>query len=284
MSFRALFFPLALASLLAGCTSTPDETAATTATARPPAAPAQPFVGTIRLLEHRYVLGIHRTDYVTLTFDGPRLRRDVRPGGFADSTERYGILADLRTDTVTYYVQDAARNAHYRLPRAAYLAHVAANEPMFPALDRKPYSTIFEPVPPGSPAVRSTALAGPALRRLSSCQAVLFLLPDGSRCDAFYSGQVRVPRAALAYIEHHAPTALPALALAVHYTPPPQAKAADLLDRLHQRLNNAFSQDTEFDSFAPTVTAEAFNLPAGSTNNLEEAMRSETHSSHHHHH
>ena len=275
---------VALGSLLASCTSAPNETAATTATARPPATAAQPFVGTIRLLEHRSVLGIRRTDYVTLTFDGPRLRREVRPGGFADSTERYGILADLRTDSVTYYVQEAARNAHYRLPRAAYLAHVAANEPLFPALDRKPYSTIFEPLPPGSPAVRSTALAGPALRRLSSYQAVLFMLPDLTRCDVFYSEQVRVPRAALAYIEHHAPTALPSLALAVYYTPPPQAKAAGLLDRLHQRLNNSFSQDTEFDSFAPTVSADAFNLPAGSTNSLEADMRAETHSSHHHHH
>jgi len=273
---------LSLGLLLAGCSPAADEPSTT---ARPPvAATPRPFVGTIRLVEHRYVLGIRRTDYVTLTFDGPRLRREVRPGSFADSTERYGIIADLRTDSVTYYVQDAARNAHYRLARPDYLARVSANGPLFTALDRKPYSTIFEPVPPGSPAVRSTALAGAALRRLSSYQAVLFLLPDGTRCDAFYSEQVRVPKAALAYIEHHAPAALPSLALVVHYTPPPQAKAAGLLDRLHQQLNNAFSQDTDFDSFDPTVSADAFDLPAGSTNTLEEAMRSETNSSHHHHH
>jgi hypothetical protein len=230
------------------------------------------------------VLGIRSTDYVTLTFDGPRLRREVRPGGFADSTERYGVIADLRTDSVTYYVQDATHNAHCRLARASYLASVAANEPIFTSLDRKPYSTIFEPLPPGSPALRSTALAGPALRRLSSYQAVLFLLPDHGRCDAFYSEQVRVPKAALAYIEHHAPAALPSLALAVHYTPPPQAKAAGLLDRLHQQLNNAFSEDTEFESFDSSVADDAFDLPPGSTGNLEANVQAETHSSHHHHH
>ncbi|MBO2008141.1 hypothetical protein [Hymenobacter negativus] len=272
-----------LGVLLTGCSPTPDKPAATTAT-RPAKAAEKPFVGTIRLVEHRYVLGIRSTDYVTLTFDGPRLRREVRPGGFADSTERYGLIADLRTDSVTYYVQDAQLNAHCRLARASYLASVAANAPLFTALDRKPYSTIFEPLPPGSPALRSAAVAGPALRRLSSYQAVLFLLPDHGRCDVFYSEQVRVPKAALAYIEHHAPAALPSLALAVHYTPPPQSNAAGLLDRLHQRLNNAFSEDTDFDSFDPNASADSFDLPSGSTNNLEETMSAETHSSHHHHH
>jgi hypothetical protein len=282
MSFRISPLLLAVSLVVASCSSAPDEPATT---ARPPVtAAAKPFVGIIRVVEHRYVLGIRNTDYVILTFNGPRLRREVHPGGFADSTERYGIIADLRTDSVTYYIQDAARNAHYRLAKSDYLARVAANEPLFTALDRKPYSTIFEPVPLGSPAMSSTTLAGPALRRLSSYQAVLFLLPNGARCNAFYSEQVRVPKAALAYIEHHAPTALPSLALAVHYTPPPQAKAAGLLDRLHQRLNNSFSQDTDFDSFDPKVSADAFDLPAGSTNNLEAAMRSETQSSHHRHH
>jgi len=275
---------VALSLLLASCSSTPDEPAANTATARPAKAAEKPFVGTIRLVEHRYVLGIRSTDYVTLTFDGPRLRREVRPGGFADATQRYGIIADLRTDSVTYYVQDATLNAHYRLARPNYLALVAANEPLFISLDRKPYSTIFEPLPPGSPALRSAALAGPALRRLSSYQAVLFLLPDHTRCDVFYSEKVRVPKAALAYIEHHAPAALPSLALAVHYTPPSPPTSAGLLDRLHQQLNNAFSEDTEFESFDPTVSGNAFDLPTGSASNLEEAVQAEAHSSHHHHH
>jgi hypothetical protein len=275
---------VALGLFLAGCSSTTDEPAVVTSVPPPRAAATQPFVGTVRLLEHRYLLGIRRTDYVTLTFDGPRLRREVRPGGFADSTERYGILADLRTDSVTYYVQDATRNAHYHLARPDYLARVAANEPLLTSLDLKPYSTIFAPLPPGSPALHSSALAGPSLSRLASYRAALFLLPDRSRCDAFYSEQVRVPRAALAYIEHHAPAALPSLALAVHYTPPPQATAAGLLDRLHQRLTDSFAQDTEFDSFAPTVAAHAFALPTGSTNDLATAAEAETHSSGHHHH
>lgn len=275
---------VALGLFLAGCSSRADESTAVASAQPPRAAAAKPFVGTIQLLEHHYVLGIRSTDYVVLTFDGPQLRREVRPGGFADSTERYGILADLRTDSVTYYVRDATRNAHYRLARPDYLARVAANEPVLTNLNLKPYSTIFAPLPPGAPALRSTALAGPSLRRLASYQAAFFLLPDRSRCDAFYSEQVRVPRAALAYIEHHAPAALPSLALAVHYTPPPQANSAGLLDRLHQHLNDSFSQDTEFDSFSPTVQARAFDLPTSSTNDLATSVEAETHSSRHHHH
>ena len=274
---------VALGLVIAGCSSTTEESATVTSAQMPRAAATQPFVGTIRLLEHHYVLGIRSTDYVVLTFDGPRLRREVHPGGFADSTSRYGILADLRADSVTYYVQDATRNAYYRLARPDYLDRVAANEPILTSLALKPYSTIFAPLPPGSPAVHSTALAGPGLRRLTSYQAALFLLPDRSRCDAFYSEQVRVPQAALAYIEHHAPTALPSLALAVRYTPPHQATAG-LLDRLHQHLNDSFSQDTEFDSFAPIVPAHAFALPTGSTNDLATAVEADTHSSRHHHH
>lgn len=275
---------VAVGLLLVGCSPTTDESATITSAQPPRAAATAPFVGTIRLLEHHYLLGIRNTDYVTLTFNGPQLRREVRPGGFADSTSRYGIIADLRTDSVTYYVQDASRNAHYRLARPDYLARVAANEPIFTSLDLKPYSTIFAPLPPGSPALHSTALAGPSLSRLTSYRAALFLLPDRSRCDAFYSEQVRVPRAALTYIEHHAPAALPSLALAVHYTPPPQAKASGLLDRLHQHLNNSFSQDTEFDSSSPTVSDHAFDLPANSTNDLATTVEADAHSSRHHHH
>jgi len=275
---------VALGLLLAGCSSATEDSATVTSARAPRAAATQPFVGTIRLLERHYVLGIRSTDYVVLTFDGPRLRREVRPGGFADSTNRYGIFADLRTDSVTYYVQDASRNAHYRLARPVYLAQVAANEPILTSLNRRPYSNIFAPLPLGAPAVHSNALAGPGLRRLTSYRAAFFLLPDLSRCDAFYSEQVRVPRAALAYIEHHAPAALPSLALAVHYTPPPQANSAGLLDRLHQHLDNSFSQDTEFDSFTPTVPDHAFDLPTGSTNDLATSVEADTHSSHHHHH
>lgn len=274
---------LTLGLLLASCSPSPNESATITTTQLPAGAATKPFVGTIRLLEHHYVLGIRSTDYVTLTFSGPRLRREVRPDGFADSTKRYGILADLRTDSVTYYVQDATRNAYYRLARPDYLARVAANEPILRALDLKPYSTVFEPLPPSSPAVRSTALAASSLSRLTSYQAVLFLLPDRARCDVFYSEQLRVPKAVLAYVEHHAPAALPSLALVVHYAPAPQANSTGLLDRLHQRLNNSFSQNVDFESFTPTVAHHAFDLPAGAASNLA-TEQAETNSSHHHHH
>lgn len=289
MLFRALSFPLAVGLLLAGCSpATPadDDPAATTATAPPAAAPAleKPFVGTIRLVEHHYLLGIRSTDYVTLTFDGPRLRREVRPGGFAKANERYGIIADLRTDSVTYYVQDATHNAHHRLAKSDYLACVAANAPILPELDYRPFSTVFGPLAPDAPALHSEAVAGPALRRLSSWQAVLFLLPGGTRCDVFYSERVRVPPAALAYIEHHAPAALPTLALSVHYTPPARPQTNGLLDRLQHGLHTISAHNSEFDSSTPTVAADAFDLPAGSTSNLAESVRSESGSSHHRHH
>jgi hypothetical protein len=276
---------VALGLLLAGCSPAADEPAATAAAARPPRPVAgKPFVGTIRLVEHRFLLGIRRTDYVTLTFDGPRLRREVRPKGFADASERYGVIADLRTDSVTFYVHDGTHNAHHRLHRASYLARVAADEPIVAGLDYRPFSTVFGPLPPGAPALRSAALAGPALRRLGSCQAVLFLLPGGTRCDVFYSEQVRVPRAALAYIEHHAPAALPSLALTVHYTPPPQPKTDGLLDRLQHGLHRISSHTTDFESAEPSVAADAFELPAGSTPNLEALTQPQPASSHHHHH
>ena len=157
---------VAMSLVLAGCSSTTDNSTAVTSAQSPPrAAAAKPFVGTIQLLEHRYLLGIRSTDYVVLTFDGPRLRREVRPGGFADSTERYGILADLRTDSVTYYVQDGTRNAHYRLAHPDYLARVAANEPILTSLILKPYSTIFAPPAPrlARPALNRAGRPGPAL-------------------------------------------------------------------------------------------------------------------------
>lgn len=285
ISLPACWPAVALGLLLAGCSSATEESATVTSAQAPGAAATQPFVGTIRLLEHRYVLGIRRTDYITLTFDGPRLRREVRTNSFADSTERYGIIADLRTDSVTYYVQDATRNAHYRMARRDYLARVAANEPIFaPLPDRKPYSTIFEAVPPNSPGLRSTAVAGPALRRLSSFQAVLFVLPDLTRCDVFYSELVRVPRAGVACLVHQAPVAVPTLPLGVSFTPPPQPNSTGLLDRVQRRLSNLFSQDSELESFEPTVADGSFRLPAGSTNNLAEMMEAAASSSSHHHH
>jgi len=278
--------PVAALALLASCSPASDEPRTVTISSAAAAKPATSFVGTIRLLERTYVLGIRTTAYVTLTFDGPRLRREVRPGGFADSTERYGLLADLRTDSVTYYVQDATLNAHCRLASPDYRARVAANEPILASLDRKPYSTIFAPLPPATPALHPPAPA--ALGQLTDCRAVLFLLPDQSRCEAFYSEQVRVPTAALAYIEHHAPAALPSLALAVHYTPPPRPTGG-LLDRLHQGLKDSFAQQTEFDSFDHSVAPRAFELPAGSraagsAADLEETLRAASGSSHRHHH
>jgi hypothetical protein len=171
------------------------------------------------------------------------------------------------------------------MARPDYLARVAANEPIFARLpDRKPYSTIFEAVPPNSPALRSTAVAGPALRRLSSFQAVLLVLPDLTRCDVFYSEQVRVSKVAVACLVHQTPVAVPTLPLGVTFTPPPQPTSTGLLDRVQRRLSNLFSQDTGFESFEPTAADGSFNLPAGSTNNLQEMMEAESQSSSHHHH
>jgi hypothetical protein len=241
-------------------------------------------VGTVRLVERHYLLGIQSTEYITLSFDGPRLRREVRPKGFADASERYGLIADLRTDSVTVYVRDGQRNAHHRLAKVDYLACVAAIAPILPALDQRPYSTIFGSLPANAPALSSAAVAGDALRRFGSLQALLFLQTDGTRCDVFYSERVRVPKAILAYIEHNAPTALPTLALSVHYTPLAQPKSDGLFDRLQHGLDRISSQNSDFEAASPTVSADAFDLPAGSTNNLEETLEAETHSSHHHHH
>ena len=255
----------ALALLLAACTTPAADEAAT-------AAPL-PFVGTVRVLEHHYVLGIRRTEYVTLSFDGPRLRREVRPRGFDDPSERYGVIADLRADSVTYYVQAGKLNGYHRLPRAAYLAKVAANERLIAGLDQKPYSTLFEPLPPGTPGLSSEAVAGAALSRLSSYRALLFLLPDATRCTVFYSDQIRVPPAMLPYLEHNPPAALPTLALAVTYTPPARPRSDGLLDRLEHGMQQLAAQETEFESFAPTAPADAFDLPFGSSPDLELSAR-----------
>ena len=275
----------ALALLLAGCSPATDETTATKDPAQAPrVAAGQPFRGTIRLVECHYLLGIRQNDYVTLTFDGPRLRREVRSKSFTNSSERYGVIADLRTDSVTFYLRDDKRNAYHRLAKTDYLARVAANAPILPEVDQRPFGTVFGGLPPDQPALSSAAVAGDALRRLSRLQALLFLMHDGTRCDVFYSEQVRVPKMALAYIEHNAPTALPTLALSVQYTPLAKRKSDGLLDRLQHGLELISSHNSEFESLSPTVSADAFDLPIGSTPNLKVAVEPETGSSHHHHH
>jgi hypothetical protein len=246
------------------------------------------------LLEKSYLLGVPNTSYITLTLDGPRLRREVRSKSFADSTSRYGILVDLRSDSVTYYIQDATINAHCRLARADYVARVAANEPILPSRDQRPYSTIFAPLP--ADALHKEVTTGITLSSLADCRAILFLLPDQSRCDVMYSGQVQVPARMLACIEYHNPAALPSLALTVHYTPPPVPRAGTLLQRLKHRLDQVSNLDTEFDSIDPTRPSDrAFALPAGSqyagsADALEATLQkpspshSPSHSHHHYHH
>ena len=278
-------------AVLEGC-SAPAADEPRAATVQPIGKPrgSQLFTGTIRLLEKQTLLGITSTEYITLTFGEQRLRRDVRPRGFADSTERYGIVADWRSDSVTYYVQDATQNVHCRLARSDYLARVAANEPILPSLDRRPYSTIFAPLPAGTP--HKTVKTGLTLGSLADCRAVIFLLPDQSSCEALYSDRVQVPAQALAYVEHRPPAALPSLALAVHYTPPPAPRAGTLLGRLQHRLQQASSSDTdtEFESLdAARPANHDFALPtgsrhAGSADALEAVLREASSHSHGHHH
>lgn len=287
MSFPAsLLLPAAALLLLAGCSPKTDDSAAV-ATGRPDKADKKAIVGTIRLLEHHYTLGIRNTDYVLLTIDGPRLRREVRHGSFTGSTSRHGLIVDLRTDSVTYYIQDANRNGYHRLDSTTYLALVAAKKEVFATANRRPYSIVFAPLPPNLPAVSSAALAPAAnLRPLAGLQALLFMLPDAARCDVIYSERLQVSQAALAYIEYQPPAALPTLALAVRYTRPPRNQSAPLLDRLKQEFDYALTEETEFDSFSPTVSAHAFDLPAGSTGDLAATWSGPASSGgrHHHHH
>jgi len=289
--FPAPFATAATAALLllAGCDSpATDEPRATTVQPAGKTPASGEFVGTIRLLEKHTLLGITSTDYITLTFDEYRLRREVRPRGFADSTERYGIVADLRFDSLTYYLQDATQNVHCRLARADYLARVAANEPILASLDRRPYSAIFAPLPAGTP--YKTLKTGVTLGSLADCRVILFLLPGQGSCEALYSGRVRVSAQKLAYIEYQPPAALPSLALTVHYTAPPKPQASTMLERLKHRLDHVSSAVTEFNSWSTTRPSDQdFALPtasryAGSADALEAVLRGPSSHSHHHHH
>ena len=273
--------------MLAGasaCTPAADKPGPATG---PPAAP-QAFVGTVRLLEVHTVLGIRNTDYVTLSFDGPRLRREVRPGGFADSTARYGIVADLRSDSLTYYAQDGGQNRHCRLARADYLARVAANNPVPALASPRPYSNIFAPLP--AQGLAQEVKTGVALGKLGDCRLVVFFFPDKSRCEAIYSAQVPVPAPVLAYIEHNAPPALPSLALSVRYIQPPAPQGGNPVSRLLERVKRSEYSATEFSSLSTARPAgRDFALPVGSqyagdANTLEDALEAASSSSHHHHH
>ena len=279
---RLLLVPL---SLLLACSSATDEPAAITITPAAKSAKAAKgsFIGTIRLLEERFG---SNTDYVTITLDGPRLRREVRPGGFADSTNRYGVIADLRTDSVLYFVQDAKRNIHCRLSRTEYLERVAANNPIVPSLDERPYSFVFSPLPAAIGALGQELKPGVNLDKLPDCHTVLFLLADKTRCTATYSGQVRVPPSVLACIEHNAPSTLPTLALAVNYTTPRSTTKYKLFNDLKERVEQASFPRTRLSSLDDTrPPASAFTLPAnsqyaGSAADLEESIapRSSGHS------
>lgn len=290
-SLSASFARVALTvlPLLAGCSSpTTDEPRATTVQPASNTSALKPFVGTIQLLEKHTLLGISSTEYITLTFDGPRLRREVRPRGFAESAERYGIVADLRADSVTYYVRNATHNVHCRLARADYLARVATNDPILPSFDQRPYSTVFGALPANTP--HKTVKTGVTLGSVADCRAVLFLLPGQGTCEALYSGQVQISAQKLAYIEHQPPAALPSLALMVHYTYPPTPEGSTLLERLKHRLDQASSADTEFSSLNTARPSDQdFALPtgsryAGSADALEATLRGPSSHSHHHHH
>lgn len=251
--------------------STPDQDEPRTAEVQVPAqAPAKgPFVGTIRLLERHSLLGLRKTDYVTMTFRGPQLRREVRPNGFADSTYRYGILVDLRTDSVTYYLQNDTLNTYCRIPSDLYLRQVAEKQPILSNLNLnwRPYCTVFSPFPANVGLPHQALNPGAAVEGLTDLRGVVFLFPDRTRCETVYSEQVKVAPKLLDYIEYQAPAALPTLALTVHYTTPSVPGAAGesgLLDRVKQRLNEP-SEQLEFNGIDRTAPSDrAFRPPAGS--------------------
>lgn len=268
---------LATLSLLLACSSASDEPATITITPAANSAKAAKgsFVGTIRLLEKR---PHDNPDYVIITLDGPRLRREVRPGGFADSTDRYGIIADLRTDSVIYFVQDAERNVHCRLARAEYLERVAANDAVLPSLYHRPYSSVFAPLPTAIGSLRQEVKLGVKLGKVPDCHTVLFLLADQTRCTATYSAQVRVPAPVLAYIEHNAPSAIPTLALAVDYTTPRPTGKYELLNELEERAQQTRFPHTRLSSLDQTRPPAGIFAPppgsqyAGSADDLEESI------------
>jgi len=279
------YLSVAALSLLLACSSATDEPPTITITPAANSAKAAKgsFVGTIRLLEKR---PHDSPDYVIITLDGPRLRREVRSGGFDDSTDRYGIIADLRTDSVIYFVQNEERNIHCRLARAEYLERVVTNDPVLPSLYLRPFSSVFSPLPAAIGALGQELKPGVKLDKLPDCHTVLFLLADKTRCTATYSDQVRVPPSVLAYIEHNAPSALPTLALTVDYiTPHPNGKY-ELLNELEERAQQASFPHTRLSSLDDTrPPASAFTPPpgsqyAGSADDLEQSIapRSSGHS------
>ncbi|MCB2406853.1 hypothetical protein [Hymenobacter lucidus] len=291
MLLTALRFPLVAAlGLLLACSPATDEPQNTTLQTTTPTRTKGPFVGTLRFLERRAGLGRISTKYVTLTLDGHRIRRDVRTNSFADSTDRYGIIADLRTDSVTYYVQNQFRNVHCSLKRTDYLARVAANEPILTSLDLRPYGTVFEALPAETHALTQELKTGLTLGALVDCSAMLFFFPDRTRCEVIYSEQVRVAKPLIDLVEYNSPRVLPTLALAVHYTPPPLAQNAGLLDKARYRLRQEMYAGYDLDGLTETPPwSKAFDLPAGSSyagtaEDLQEVERQSTNSSHHHHH
>ncbi|UOQ54852.1 hypothetical protein [Hymenobacter cellulosivorans] len=246
------------------------------------------FVGTIRLLERHSLHGLRSTDYVTMYFRGPQLRREIRPNGFADSTYRYGILIDLRTDSITYYLQHDTLNTHCRIPSADYLRRVAEKQPILSNLDWRPYCTVFSPFPAEGGVLHQAVKTNTAVGPLKNCRGVVFLLPDQVRCETMYSEQIKVAPKLLDYIEYRAPAALPTLALLVHYTLPgaPGAGKSGLLDRVKQRFNEP-SEQLDFDGIdLATPSDQVFRVPtgsryAGTDSDLDEVMRRESSSSHH---
>ncbi|PJJ58683.1 hypothetical protein [Hymenobacter chitinivorans] len=280
---------LCLAGLLACSSPTAEEPR--TAAAELPAKPAAPksFVGTLRFLERHSLDGLRSTDYVTMYFRGPQLRREVRPNGFADSTYRYGILVDVRTDSVTYYLQHSTRNTHCRIASADYLRRVADQQPILPSLNWQPYRTIFSLFPADGELPHQQVNVGAVAETLKDCRAIVFLFPDRMRCETMYSEQIKVEPKLLPYIEHHAPAALPTLALMVHYTQPDAPGGTGekgLVDRIKQRIHEPREQ-LDFDGLDwATPTDQDFRPPAGSRyagsdSDLNEQIRSSSSSSHH---
>jgi hypothetical protein len=279
---------VASCGLLQACSSpTGEEPRQTAVQPAANAKPNGPFVGTVRLLERRSMLGIRTTEYVTLAFRGPRMRRDVRSHSFTDASDRYGIVVDTRTDSVTYYIQDATRNVHCRIAKAEYLAMVAQNENVLVSAAYQPYSAVFKYFTDNGPTLSQEVKLGLSLGSLKDCRAVFFVFRDLTRCETMYSDQVRVAPELLAYIEHRQPAALPSLALLVHYTLPPQPGTNNPLTRLKRRINEPEYQ-TDFDGYDTTApAAEDFNPPAGSKfvgSDYDLRASIQSSSSHHSHH
>ncbi|MBD2770042.1 hypothetical protein IC235_19310 [Hymenobacter sp. BT664] len=292
MTTDALRLPIAaaLSFLLFACSPSDTDKNNTGSKAGTTPKKAEPafFVGTIRLLERQATLG-DDLDYVIITLNGPRLRREVRSHSFTDSTERHGIIADLRTDSVTYYVQDATHNDHCSLKRAEYLERVRANTPILTSPDKRPYSSVFAPLPSDAGSLHQVVKPVLTLGSLHDCREILYFFEKQTRCEVIYSEQVRAPAEVLAYVEHNSPATLPSLALAVHYATPDPDSRSSLFDDLRNRLRREFFPDVQFsglDSSRPP--SHAFDLPSGSSyhsvEGLEAALGPADTGGHHHHH